>query len=248
MTTMTKLKTFVLHSTDFNSAFEKVLSNVSVKPIHLKFLVEAETTRIRFFRMLHTEETGHNKCTPEKATQEGEQILLLLDRLFYLLDETPKNHRLVLLLAVSTGVWIAQRKGEISELELIVTGIASFANHSIQQSELDELYEISLHILLAADDYLKVDLDKGNTERPWRFLCLNHCIIATRTGNGDLARMAYDRLIKYLPEEAEDFFKTGMQKVKDGQYTLNCRNIIQAYYQMYSSHYLPQKEMTKNLN
>ena len=70
-----------------------------------------------------------------------------------------------------------------------------FANQSSRREDLDSLYEISLHILYATDAYLKSDLHKQDRNRPWRLLCLNHCIIATRTGNADLARKAYDRLI-----------------------------------------------------
>ena len=57
--------------------------------------------------------------------------------------------------------------------------------------------------------------------------------IGVAAGNGELARLAYDRLIEYLPEEAETFFQMGMQKVTTGNFSLHCRDIMQAYYQMY---------------
>ncbi len=245
LTTMRNCKTFVLNSAIYKNAFEEIFSSIPWKPHHLEFLVEAETTSQRFFRTLLAEETGQNSCSSEQATLEGEKVLLLLDRLYFLIDETAENHRLITWLAVSTGVWIAERKGEIRELDLIVSGIGAFANQSVHQHDLEELYEISLRILYAVDDFLKADLNKQNPQRPWRLLCLNHCIIATRTGNGDLARMSYDRLIEYLPEEAEAFFKMGMQKVSAGNYSLHCRSVLQAYYQMYSSDH-PQKEMNLN--
>jgi hypothetical protein len=116
-----------------------------------------------------------------------------------------------------------------------VQGIASFANRTLHQHELEELYEASLHILDAVEDFLKADLDRRTTQRPWRLLYLTHCIIAIRTGNGGLARLSYDWLIEYLPEKTEAFFNLGMQKVRDGQYSLHCRNTMQAYCYMYGS-------------
>ena len=53
----------------------------------------------------------------------------------------------------------ANRKREFRELELIVSGIATFANESVQPHNFEELYEISLHVLYAADAFLKVDLN-----------------------------------------------------------------------------------------
>ncbi len=114
-----------------------------------------------------------------------------------------------------------------------MSGIASFANQSFAQQNLEELYEVSLRILYATDDYLKAGLNKYDNQRPWRYLCLNHCIIATRTGNGELARLAYNRLIKYLPEEAEAFFTLGMRKVNAGKYSPHCKSVIQEYFEMY---------------
>lgn len=225
-----------------------MLGRIAWQPHHLAFLADAETTSMGFFRTLVAEESGENSCSAEQATHQGEKILLLLDRLFTLMDDNAENHHLAALLAVSTGVWIAERKGQIKELEMIVSGISSFANQSVHQKDLEELYEVSLYILYAVDDCLKADLDKQNNQRPWRYLCLNHCIIATRTGNGELARLAYDWLIKYLPEEAEAFFTLGIRKVNAGQYSQHCQNVIHAYYKMYCSDHHQQKEMSMRLN
>jgi hypothetical protein len=246
---MKHFKTFVLHSSiSFKDAFDKMFNRITWKPQHMEFMANAETTSMNFFRTLLAEESGQGLCTAEQATYQGEKVLLLLDHLYVLMDYNAENHYLLTLVAISTGLWIAERKGEIKELKLIVSGIASFANQSFRKQELEEIYEISLLIMNAVDDYLKADLDKRNSRRPWRYLCLNHCIIATRTGNGNLARLSYDRLIKYLPEEAEAFFKMGMQKVNAGKYSLDCRNLIQGYYEMYSSDLHQQQKMSMRLN
>lgn len=225
-----------------------MLNSITWKSHQLEFLANAETASMRFFRTLLMEESGQSLSSAEQASHEGEKILLLLDRLYALMDDNYENHHLVTLLAVSTGVWIADRKGEIRELDLIVSGIAAFANQSTCRHDLEELYEVSLRILCAADDYLQADLNKQDERRPWRYLCLNHCIIATRTGNGDLAKSAYDRLIKYLPEEAEPFFSLGMRKVNAGQYSPHCRKVMEVYYKMYCSDHHSPNEMNMSLN
>ncbi len=245
---MADFKTFVLHSSDYKAAFDRLFDSVSWKSHHLEFIANAETIRMTFTHTLITEETGLGACSSEKASHLGEKILMMLDQLYFLISDNAEIHKLLTLLAVSTGTWIANHKGTIKELELIVSGIASFANHASGQQELEELYEISMLILYATDEYIKADHDKRNTQRPWRYLCLNHCIIATRTGNVDLARLSYDRLIEYLPEEAESFFKMGVQKANAGKYSLHCQKMIQAYYEMYRSDVQPNAEMRMSFN
>ncbi len=245
---MRHFKSFILHPSIYKDAFEEMFCRISWKPYHLDFISNAETASMCFFRTLLREESGQELCSAEQASHDGEKILLLLARMYTLMDDNPNNHHLVALLAVSTGAWIADRQGEIRELELIVSGIVSFANQSVKQQDLEELYEISLCIMLATDHFLKADLDKQNTQRPWRFLCLNHCIIATRTGNGELTRLAYDRLIKYLPEEAEVFFTLAMRKVNAGQYSPHCQNVIRDYYRMHCSEQDPTKQISVTLN
>ncbi len=247
-TIMKDFSTFVLHSSIYKDAFDKMFNSISWKPHNLEFMADAETKSMWFYRTLVSEESKLNICTAEQASYQGEQILLLLDRLYVLMDDNTENQHLLTMLAVSTGIWIADHNGTITELELIVSGIASFANKSTYQRDLEELYEISLQIIYAADDFIKSDLDKRNSQRPWRYLCLNHCIVATRTGNGELARLSYDRLIKYLPEEAEAFFKMGIQKVNSGKYSLHCQNMIRAYYDMYRSEPPQQQETSMRLN
>lgn len=232
---MTYNSTFALSTVGCKGVFDRLLGTAPRQSWHLPFLTEFDATVNRFFITLLAEEVGQRSCSAEQATYEGDRVLLLLDRLFHLIEESAENHRLIISLAVSIGRWIALKGGEIKELDLIVSGIATYANESKTQQDLENLHDVSLRVLRAADDFIKADLDKRNPKRPWRLLCLNHCIIATRTGNGDLARSAYDRLIKFLPEEAEGFFRMGLEKIRAGQFTLQCRHVMDAYYQMYCS-------------
>jgi hypothetical protein len=96
---------------------------------------------------------------------------------------------------------------------LIVNGLAMAANGRLERCELEVLYEVTLHTLHGAEAFLKVDIDKHDGQLPWRLLCLNHCIISTRSGNGERVKASYDLLITHLPEEAKAFFELALRKV-----------------------------------
>ena len=100
---------------------------------------------------------------------------------------------------------------------------------------------------MATDDRIKADHDKENMQRPWRLLCLNHAIIATRSGNRELVKSAFDRLIRYLPEDAEGFFARGIKEVRTGNYPFSIRNIVMAYHNRYRQQRNNEYEMPSML-
>ncbi len=103
-----------------------------------------------------------------------------------MLEEYNESRHRILTLAVSTAARVAQRKGEIRGLSLVVNGIAMFAIQSSRQVDLYSFHEISLRALYAADACLESDMHKQDRNRPC-LLCLDHRIIATGTRNADLA-------------------------------------------------------------
>lgn len=225
----------VLHSSVYQEIFDNLFQSLTTNNRRKMFLKDTQTTSSLFIQTLIAEELAQSSCSPEQASIEGERQLRLLNRLYKILDENTGYHYQAITLAVSTGTWIAEKKGNIRELELIVSGLAIFAHQVVGRQELEYLYELSLKIMRATDKHHKLDLDKSNSNRPWRLLCINHCIIATRTGNSEMARLAYDRLIQYLPEEASSFFDQGMQMAHSGQLSLNCSQVLCTYYQMYGT-------------
>lgn len=212
-----------------------MLDALSRSPGLRDFVDDARATCRDFVRTLLAEENDRSPCPATQAGDQGRQVLLILDRLFFLLDDNADNHRLVTLLALSTGVWIAQHGASIDELDLIVSGIAVFANQTNQQQDLEELYEISLHVLYAVDERIRGDQDEINPQHPWRLLLLNHAIIATRTGDPDLARRSYDRLIAFVPDDAGDFFAMGLRKAEAGHFSPQCHKMLRAYREQFSS-------------
>lgn len=171
---------------------------------------------------------------PHELTREGGVMLDMLDKLFFTLSSTPENDHLIKQLAMSTGVWIVHKGGSLQEMGLLVNAVATFANQSQRQQDLEALYEASVYLLVGADEFIKADLDKRNTMRPWRLLNLNHGIIATRTNNIDLIKRAYAYLIQHLPEEAKGFFTLAWQKVQSQQHPPHVRKLVEQYYRLYT--------------
>ncbi len=227
------MRKYRLNSDEHSQCFAQVLSMVPMKYQHIEFVMEATITHQVFVCTLLKEEVSNNKISALKASVKGEKILLLLSQLFFIIPDASNNIQLIHKLAVSTALWVAKREGTISELTMIVNGISAFANNTRINKELEELYEVSLYVLFATDPYVKADTQKLDAQRPWRLLCLNHCIIATRTGNRSIAHSAYHWLLKYLPEEVDMFFKLALQKVATGDYPLSLVNTVKAYSEMY---------------
>lgn len=228
------MNTYILHPRAYENAFAEAFSKVKNPAKNAEFLTRAIATSELFLHALHTENNDMQKMKAHEATEKGNEILQLLDQLFFLVTQSPANDRLIKMLAISTGMWIIKKGGEIRHLDLIVNAIATFANQTKYLYHLEELYEVSLFILMATDDRIKADHDKTNTQRPWRLLCINHAIIATRSGNCELVKPAFDRLIQYLPDDAKMFFARGMKEVRTGSYPFSVRNIVIAYHNMYS--------------
>lgn len=171
---------------------------------------------------------------PHELTREASAALNLLDKLFFTLPSTPENDAFIKHLALSVGVWIARNGGELQELSLLVNAVATLANQSKQQHELESLYEASLYVLTATDTFIKADTDKRDTMRPWRLLNLNHCIIATRTNHPELIKKAYAQLIQALPEEAPRFFAMAQRKVQAAPHPAHIRHLVAQYQQLFT--------------
>jgi hypothetical protein len=99
---------------------------------------------------------------------------------------------------------------------------------------LEKLYALTGEIQLAVTPLLQKDLEKSNPGRPWRILLLNRAIIATRTHRPELIELAYDNLVRQLPEEAPQFFRQGMQQMVALDYPLPVRRVVEKYYNLWS--------------
>ena len=86
----------------------------------------------------------------------------------------------------------------------------------------------------ACSPAIKSDLEKANPGRPWRLLHLNRGIAATRSLRLELMEKAFEQLLKYLPEEAEAFFREGMSEMERLNYPGEVRDLMQRYFDRYT--------------
>jgi hypothetical protein len=137
-------------------------------------------------------------------------------------------------LCLPFALWIARQGGELSTLEPVVNAIAFQANILREPSALEKLYAVTGEIQLAVTPLLQKDLEKSNPGRPWRFLLLNRAIIATRTHRPELIELAYENLVRQLPEEAPEFFRQGMEQMVALDYPQPVRRVVEKYYNLWS--------------
>ncbi|MEE9343877.1 MAG: hypothetical protein V3V12_09615 [Gammaproteobacteria bacterium] len=133
-------------------------------------------------------------------------------------------------LSVTIALWIARNQGELITLEIVVDGLAKYANLAKEPEELRKIYAVISEIMSVIATPLRLDLDKSNPGRPWRILNLNRAIIATRTHQPAIMEEAFEAFIHNLPEEAPGFFTEGMKQMEQMTYPDPVRNVMESYY------------------
>ncbi len=171
----------------------------------------------------------------EEISFESEKVLLCLEKLFFSTKELLERDYLISLLALSLGYWTSSQKAKLHEIGLIVNSIASFANATQKPQRLKQLYKYSTAIIASADAAIKADSDKLDAVRPWRLLNFNHCIVATRSCDTKLIKMAYAQLLEYLPEEGDFFFQLALQRVQQDHYPSDIRLLVENYHYVYNN-------------
>lgn len=135
----------------------------------------------------------------------------------------------------SLAVWIARQGGQLMALEAVVNALAELANQTQDTDKLAELAGLAGEIVEASAPDLKQDLEKGNPGRPWRILNINRGIMATRAHDPEMMEMAFQALIRYLPEEAPRFFAEGMGQMEALDYPSEVQAVMQRYFDDWTS-------------
>ncbi|MGD8588979.1 MAG: hypothetical protein PVG22_09145 [Chromatiales bacterium] len=208
-----------------------------------RLLIEAMHKVLQLLDIVQTQgssETPGEVADPPETEQDihrlgdyGLNLLADLAAVAGRLGEDELSHELETL-CLPFALWIARQDGELSTLEPIINAIAYQANTLREPSALEKLYAVTGEIQLATQPLLQQDLEKSNPGRPWRILLLNRAIIATRTHRPELIELAYDNLIRHLPEEASEFFRQGMQQMVALDYPQPVRQVVEKYYNLWS--------------
>lgn len=129
-------------------------------------------------------------------------------------------------LAVSLALWLARQGAELTLISLIVNGLASMANQSMDQGQLENLYHTMGEVLDAVNPNIMEEGYSADLQHPWRLLLMNHAIVATRTLSPRLMTESFNAVAEYLPEEAPEFFHQGMDQVAVQKYPDPVRDVI----------------------
>lgn len=139
---------------------------------------------------------------------------------------------------VMIALWVARHGGELHAIESVVNTLAEIANATTEQQELAELSDMMGELAYAISQQTKFDFENKERHRPWRVLNLNRGITATRSHDTHIMETAFDDLIRNIPEEAETFFRQGMQQMEQLDYPDHVRDFVSRYYRQSKSRVL----------
>ncbi len=131
------------------------------------------------------------------------------------------------------SAWAGQRNCELDEIEFIINALSEYSNRAKEQSELQELAQISNKIIHAFPKALQAESDSTDPGKPWRVLLLNNAIIATRSNQDQLIEQAYQLIGKHLPEDAPGFFAEAMRQMEKINYPDNVKILARRYYELW---------------
>lgn len=179
---------------------------------------------------------GENSNVPAMSQKEmseiGDHGLMLLDAACDLAESLNLKYQKSQMSAIMVVValWVARHGGKLRTLETVVDTMADFGNSTSDTQALTALCEIMGEIVRAASNELRFDFDNQHPGRPWRVLNINRGIIATRTRNPRIMEVVFDELIRNVPDDAKDFFETGMQQVDELDYPGIVREVMVRYH------------------
>ncbi|MES9856767.1 MAG: hypothetical protein ABW166_09220 [Sedimenticola sp.] len=132
-------------------------------------------------------------------------------------------------LAIALALWIARLGGDLSLISLTVNGLATIANASMELRQLEQLYHTMGEILDAISPTISEEGQSDDLQHPWRLLLLNRAIVATRTFSPRLMEEAFSSITEYLPDEAPEFFREGMEQIEIQNYPEKVRDVIRQF-------------------
>lgn len=169
-------------------------------------------------------------------SQIGKDTLDILEAMVdYVQNESGDRNRELIRLSIPASLWIARHGGKLSQIDMVVNSLAGYANELTEPHTLADLASVIKEVIDACDDEIHRDMEQTDMMRPWRILNLNYGIVATRSHQPDIIKMAYDALVKNLPQDAREFFKEGLQQMDIVGYPDEVREVVERYNEMWGS-------------
>lgn len=169
-------------------------------------------------------------------SQIGQYTLDILEAMVsYVQTESGEQNRELIRFSIPVSLWVARHGGKLSQIDMLVNSLAGFANELAEPHQLAELASVIKEVIDAIDDEIRRDMEQTNLMRPWRILNLNYGIVATRSHQPEVIELAYDALVKNLPQDAREFFKEGLQQMDIVGYPDEVREVVERYNKMWGS-------------
>jgi hypothetical protein len=170
--------------------------------------------------------------TRKEISEVGNHGLQLLDTLseWARALELPYQTYQINAIMVMVALWTARRGGELSSIESVVNTLAEIANSTSDPDALAELSYMMGELISAVSAETRFDFANIDRQHPWRILNLNRGIIATRSHDTGLMEHVFEELIRNVPEDAEQFFKQGMQQMEELDYPDHVRAVMNRYF------------------
>jgi len=195
-------------------------------------LTEAVEQFLTIIERIDEEEGKTGPITSDDATQLGDYGMTLISDLASWATQLnlPIPRKDLEIVTLASADWIVRHDGQIRTLEPVVNALANIANHTQDRDTLEPLLNMMGRVAQAAANLFKQDHEKSNPGRPWRVLHLNRGIVATRSHNPEIMEKVFDDLVRYLPEDAADFFAEGMQQMEELNYPPHVRQVMNRYF------------------
>ncbi len=136
-------------------------------------------------------------------------------------------------LTLPMALWIVRHSGELRTLEPTINALARLANRFREPSQLRQLYDLSVELILAVEPLIKQQHAAAG-KNPWSILLMNQAIIATRSHQPELIDEAYHTLCRLLPDQAAGFFREGMEQMEALNYPQKVKEVVEKYYNIWS--------------
>ena len=169
-------------------------------------------------------------------SQIGKDTLDILEAMdAYVQNESGEPNRELMRLSIPASLWIARHGGKLSQIDMVVNSLAGYANELTEPHTLADLASVIKEVIDACDDEIHRDIEQTDMMRPWRILNLNYGIVATRSHQPDIIKVAYNALVKNLPQDAREFFKEGLQQMDIVGYPDEVREVVERYNKTWGS-------------
>jgi len=183
------------------------------------------------------EASPQNRLNHEEIDELGEYGLTLLQEMSAIAYDLGLNDSAEKIedLTFPFAVWLSRHNCELRKIDPVVNSLTRKASIISEPHLLKQLYNYINEIIDCLSPSISQDTEKTNQDGPWRILLINRAMIATRTHDIELMKLAFDMLAENLPEEASRFFEEIVEQMHIIDYPDHVREVLQHYFLMHGA-------------